>query len=302
MKKLSFVVVLALALLAGIAPTAQAAPSPTIIDLPNGFSPEGVAVMGNSLFVGSIPTGAIYKANTRTGAGDVLVPGQPGRAAIGLSVQASGGRLWVAGGGTGQGYVYDTTMGETLSVLDLTAPGTFVNDVIVTGDAAYFTDSFLPQIYKVALDGSGLPESIETIAFTGDWQQVPGFNANGIEAFRGGQTLTVVNSSTGELYTVDPDTGATALISTDGFDVTAGDGLARRGNRLYVVQNRFNQIVELKLNADLSSASLVETITSSDFDVPTTVAVRGSTLYAVNARFGTPPGPTTTYTVAVVKG
>ena len=136
----------------------------------------------------------------------------------------------------------------------------------------------------------------------GDWQQVLGFNANGIEAFHGSQVLMIVNSPTGELHTIDPDTGASSLIETAGFDVKAGDGLARRGNRLYVVRNQFNQIVELAVNSDLSSATLVDTITSPNFDTPTTVAFQGSKLDVVNARFGTPPGPATTYTVAIVKG
>ena len=37
-----------------------------------------------------------------------------------------------------------------------------------------------------------------------------------------------------------------------------------------------------------------------DFDVPTTIDDHGSRLYAVNARFGTPPTPTTRYDVVQV--
>ena len=45
---------------------------------------------------------------------------------------------------------------------------------------------------------------------------------------------------------------------------------------------------------------MVNTITDPNFDVPTTVGVFGSSLYAVNARFTTPPTPDTTYTVVRV--
>ena len=56
----------------------------------------------------------------------------------------------------------------------------------------------------------------------------------------------------------------------------------------------------LKLNPDGTAGTLKRTITSPDFDVPTTVARFGSRLYLPNARFSTPPTPTTTYTVVQV--
>lgn len=92
------------------------------------------------------------------------------------------------------------------------------------------------------------------------------------------------------------------MIETAGFDLVNGDGVVRRGNRLYVVQNQANQIIELKLDQDLSDATVVETITSDTFDVPTTVAIRGGRLFAVNARFGTPVEDSTSYSVSVVRG
>ncbi len=47
---------------------------PGRIDLPDGFQPEGVATAGEQFFVGSIPTGAVYRGSLRTGNGAVLVP------------------------------------------------------------------------------------------------------------------------------------------------------------------------------------------------------------------------------------
>ena len=51
---------------------------PGRIDLPDGFQPEGIATTGEQFFVGSIPTGAVYRGSLRTGNGAVLVPPQAG--------------------------------------------------------------------------------------------------------------------------------------------------------------------------------------------------------------------------------
>ena len=63
---------------------AGAAAFPQVISLPDGFQPEGIEVgKGNTFYVGSRVTGAIYRGNLRTGAGNVLVPGGQGRLATG---------------------------------------------------------------------------------------------------------------------------------------------------------------------------------------------------------------------------
>lgn len=46
---------------------------------------------------------------------------------------------------------------------------------------------------------------------------------------------------------------------------------------------------------DGGTGHLVRTLTSSGFEVPTTVASYGASLYLPNARFNTPPTPTTDY-------
>src|SRR6476660_3043547 len=89
--------------------TMGAAPAqifPDVISLPNGFQPEGIAIgRGTTFYVGSIPTGAVYRGDLRTGEGAVLVAGAPGRAAIGVAVDQRD-RLFVAGGPTGKAFVY----------------------------------------------------------------------------------------------------------------------------------------------------------------------------------------------------
>src|SRR5688572_32903620 len=71
---------------------------PDVIPLPDGFQPEGIATgTGTTFYVGSIPTGAVYRGDLRTGEGEVLVQPQAGRAAIGRKYDDRSGVLFVAG-------------------------------------------------------------------------------------------------------------------------------------------------------------------------------------------------------------
>jgi sugar lactone lactonase YvrE len=278
---------------------------PESISLPDGFQPEGIAVgTGTTFYVGSIPTGAVYRGDLATGEGAVLVAAQAGRQAIGMKYDERSGLLFVAGGLTGHGYVYDGGTGANVADIQLTTELSFVNDVVVTREAAYFTDSFQPVFYRIALDRTGqLPEPlvVQTIPLGGDFQFKPGdFNANGIAATSNGDQLIIVNSTLGTLYLVNPTTGDAALIDLHGGSVPNGDGILLSGKTLYVVQNSLNQIAVIKLSPDLSEGTLQGTITSPLFRVPTTIARFGDALYAVNARFGTPPAPDTDYDVVRV--
>jgi hypothetical protein len=68
------------------------------------------------------------------------------------------------------------------------------------------------------------------------------------------------------------------------------------------VQNLDDQVTELKLGRDLSSARVVRAITSPDFEVPTTVARDGSRLALVNAKFDTGFPPTaSSFEVVIVR-
>lgn len=309
MRRMTTTLTLLVLLLLVVAAPALAAPAfPDIIPLPNGWQPEGIAVgRGATFYAGSLANGAIYRGDLRSGDGSVLVAGQPGGLSVGLSVDTRGNYLFAAGGPNGNANVYDAGSGALLATYQFTLPGSgFVNDVIVTRDAAYFTDSFQAQLYRVPLGPGGAllaAGDFQTIPLSGDWMQVPGpfvFNANGIEAAANGKALLVINSALGQLYRVDPTSGAASLVDLGGASLTAGDGLALQGETLYVVRNRLNEIAVVSLARDLASGSVTRTIVSPDFRVPTTVAIFGSSLYAVNARFGTPPGPTVDYDVVRV--
>src|SRR5918999_2910301 len=196
---------------------------PARIDLPDGFQPEGIAIAGQQVYVGSIPTGSIWRGNLRTGRGDVLV-NRTGRAAIGVAVDR--GRIFVAGGPTGRAFVYNARTGADVANLQLTTGNTFVNDVVVTRQAAWFTDSMNPVLYRVPLSRNGRPgpqSAVRSVALTGDYQHQSGFNANGIDATPNGRTLVIVQSNTGKLFTVTTG-GATREIDLGGATVLNGDG------------------------------------------------------------------------------
>jgi sugar lactone lactonase YvrE len=290
-------VLLLMAMVVALVPaTAGAATFPDLIRLPDGWQPEGIAAgRGTSLYVGSIPTGAVWKADARTGEGEVLVEGQEGRSAIGIEVDRRN-RLFVAGGATGRAFVYDAATGADLASYQLAPAGTavtFVNDVVVTSKAAFFTDSRNQQLYVLPLGRHGaLPDQdeVRVLPLTGELDYTDAttdVDLNGIVAARGGRVLLSVQSSTGKLFRINPHTGATREVDLGGAVLTNGDGLLLAGRVLFVVQNRLNQIAVVKLSGSLDRGRLVTTVRDDDFDVPTTIAFQAGRLYAVNARFGT---------------
>ena len=275
---------------------------PQRIELPDGFQPEGIATAGTQFYVGSIPTGAVYRGNLRTGAGSVLVQAQSGRAAIGLKVDR--GRLFVAGGPTGMAFVYDARTGSNITSYALSTGGSFINDVVVTKRAAWFTDSFKPVLYRVPLGPNGRPgasSAVQTVNLGGEYVHGSGFNVNGIDATPNGKTLLIVQSGTGKLFTVTPSGNASEITLAGGESVPNGDGILLAGRTLYVVQNQLNVVAKIALAPRLGSGRVVTRIGNPGFDVPTTIADHGRRLYAVNARFGTPALPTTEYWITQLR-
>jgi sugar lactone lactonase YvrE len=288
MKRLVLVVLAVLAAVSAVAAVAVASKGPEKIPLPDGYRPEGIAAgKGNSVFVGSIPTGRVLEIDTKTGAQQEAVPGRPpDHAAIGLKYDKRADRLFVAGGPTGKAFVYDASGGAELAAFQLTPDGqdTFINDVVLTKHFAYFTDSRQPVIYAVARDLSG----VTPIELTGFPMTAEQNNLNGIEASPNGRVLLAVQSSEGALWRIDPATGSHTEVDLGAGELTNGDGLLLIGKRtLLVVQNRLNQIAVVKLDPDYGSGQVVRTITHPDFDVPTTVARQRGSLFLPNARFGT---------------
>ncbi len=126
------------------------------------------------------------------------------------------------------------------------------------------------------------------------------FEANGIAALPNGRQLLVVQSASGKLFKVNGTTGVSTEVALTGGTLANGDGILLKGRTLYVVQNRLNQIAVVKLDGKATSGTIERVITNPLFRVPTTIARQGGSLYAVNARFGTPATPDTDYDVVRV--
>jgi sugar lactone lactonase YvrE len=273
----------------------HAKPFPQVIQLPTGFRPEGIEVgKGTTFYVGSVANGAIYRGDLRTGLGTTFIDGAPGKAATGIELD-SRNRLFVAGAGTGNGYVYNAKTKAVIRIYNFATAPTFINDVVVTHDAAYFTDSQKPVLYRVPIGPNGELGDAQSISLGGDYVHVAGqFNLNGIDATRDGRALVAVQTVGGKLYRIDPSTGFATLISLAGGEsVPNGDGILLTGKTLYVVKNQLNQVAVIALAPSLTSGRVVTRLNDSDFSVPTTIDDFGRRLYAVNARFNAVPNPDT---------
>lgn len=275
--------------------------------------PEGIAFdEGEDVFYVSSTTDGTIFFQTDLGSDTLEVFSEGGAddrtTAIGLAVQED--RLFVAGGGTGRAYTYDTDDGDILTRFTTPEPpqdaGTFINDVAVTPDGdAYFTDSFRPILFR-ATPTDAETAMLETwLDLTGTLiQYQDGFNLNGIVSTPDGDYLIVVQSNTGGLFRIDVDTKEVQSIDLEGETLTNGDGLLLDGQTLYVVRNQQEAIVPVTLSTDFLSGTLGTPITSERLRYPTTIAqVLPNFLLAVNSQFDERNGgaPSLPFTVARVR-
>src|SRR5215218_7172409 len=293
---------LLLVLVTGVAVPAAASRPAEVIVLPGATSAEGIAAgRGATFYAGDLFAGDIFRGNIRRGTAELFIDAPAGRMAVGMAADLRHDLLFVAGGFTGQAYVYDLGTGASVASYDLGDPETsIINDVTVTKAGAWFTDSLQGQLYFVPVSRAGVPGPSRTLALSGPAADTSGeINLNGIQATANGKTLIVAHSTNGQLYTVDPRTGASATIA--GVSVPQVDGIVLKGRRLWAVQNT-NQVTRIRLAADLSSGAVEEVITSELFQVPATAARFGSRLAVVNAKFDTGIPPTADqYEIVLVK-
>ena len=280
----------ALALIAAalVGATPAASPNfPARIDFPAGWRAEGIATgRGHTFYAGDTSNGAIYAGDYRTGRGSVLVPGTTGGSAFGVFADKRN-RLFVAGGGTCHAKVYNAGTGALLADYTLTTPPCFINDVAVTKDGAYFTNTAgLPVLFKIPIAPNGkLGASSQTLTLT---PAVAG--GNGIEAAPDGKTLVLVSITLSKFFTVDPGTGAAKEIVLDA-PVLRGDGLILQGRTLYAAENLPSAAVpgvpgavaEIKLSPDFANGHVVGRLNSAADPLvnPATMDRFGGRIYVV---------------------
>ncbi|OKI03457.1 hypothetical protein A6A06_39195 [Streptomyces sp. CB02923] len=310
---------LALCVVAALAGTSTAAPAPAstaasvperaatpgkTIVLPGATSAEGIAAgHGSTFYAGDYFGGDIYRGDIEAGTAARFIDAPRGRNALGMKAHTRHDLLFVGGGRTGQAYVYDTRTGRTVRSYRFGPAGSaFVNDVVLTRDGAWFTDSLQAKLYFVPVDRHGAPGRFTTLRVSGPAAEIKGpFNLNGIQATPDGRTLVVAHSTKGALYTVDPASGRSAAIA--GVPVPRVDGIVLHGRTLWAVQGFRNQVQRIALNGTLTRGRSKKTIKSGLFRTPSTAARFGDTLAVVNAKLHTGTPPTAKrYEVVVVDG
>ncbi len=292
------VAVLAVALALIGATPAAAKSKPKVaqpIALPDGLRPEGITSgPGNSYFVGSLADGRILTGSVKGGPTKVLLAGATGRQVRGLYYDARSRLLWAAGNVGAVAHVWALHPRTGAVISDTVVTGAvFLNDLVATRSAVWVTDSRLDRLTRIELrrDGRARGGAPTFLPLTGAWPGFDGTNiaANGIRALPGGG-LILNHSSAGGLWRVDPRSGVvTSIRVVGGPGIVGGDGLDRRGKLLINVRGSgANQVAVLKLHRTRGGwlAIWKKALTDPSLDVPSTAAIKGHRVYAVNARFG----------------
>ncbi|MFD6418582.1 SMP-30/gluconolactonase/LRE family protein [Streptomyces sp. NPDC060194] len=280
---------------------------PTSFPLPNGWRPEGITIgRAPYAYLGSIATGDVRKVSLATGRGRTVVKGRGSDAhpVIGLKIDERYDRLYLCGGWSREIRIADLRSGLTSRTWTVGAPNTMVNDAVVTPGAVWFTDSYQPQLYRLPVGRGGALGEPATVPLTGDWEQGPGFTANGIERTPDGRALLVANNvlAGGSVVRVDPGTGRTRRVALDGPELPYADGLLLLGRTLYVVQQSLNLVDVFRLDEAGTRGRALARFTDPGFRIPTTAAAHGDRVYLPNARFDVAePGPDTAYDVVSIR-
>ena len=277
--------------------------------MPNGSGPECIAISEGPLaYVSSLKTGAIFLVDLEHGTHEIFVPPiAPTAVGIGLDTHR---RLFACGGIDGSLSVIDTVTRSILKRYQLGGEQSFTNELIITPEAVWVTDSFAPVLYKLPLGPGGeLPGDgdVDRLPLTGDLVYQQGetfaecFNANGIAPTPDRSGILVVQTNTGKLFRVDPATGNTTLVDLGGEDVAWGDGLVLENQTLHVVQNLANTVSVIELDSSGTTGKVVERWTDPRFDTPTAMARFGDRFYLSNARFTTPDAETAEFRIISVQ-
>ncbi|KAF8072620.1 ASF1B [Scenedesmus sp. PABB004] len=300
-----------LLLAAGAALLAAAdAVTTSLIPLPDGIRPEGVAAGGsNDLWVACL-SGAVVHVDLATNTSTV-VHRQAGVALSGAKFDAAQSALFAAGSLSGSGYVFHVARGAsgawTVARVEAVQLGTpllsYINDVALSDDRAYFTDSFSATLWSVPRASpppGGAPRAVQAhhlgAAFA---TQLGQFRANGAAVYASGggeDVLLLANTHTGHLYRAAvpkapphapavvtelalppaPPGSTSKQLLLDGVAV-AGPGLA------FVADNYNNRVWGVALGPGAGGAAVRCLLDPPTLGVPTTLALVGRTLWAVNA-------------------
>jgi sugar lactone lactonase YvrE len=258
-------------------------------------NPEGVTSDGRFFFVGATGDGTIYRGTLGDATVHTFIPGVAGRSSVGMKTFR--GRLYVAGGTTGQINVFDLSDPSAAPITFDTGAGGFLNDLVVTGKGDIFvTDSFRPMLWHIAADQVKPGGAVDAISVAPEIPFAGGgaFNLNGIVAFRGGRELLVDNTTDGNLYRIRFDaSGGRTITRVDAPALVGADGMLVDAGRLIVVRGAPASLTFLKLKSDRSRAEIRDVRTDPTLRGPSTVARDHNRYLVVNADFATSTQPFT---------
>lgn len=274
--------------------------------------PEGVAfdAAEGVYYTAGAADGAVARVNLATGAATVIAPGgvlvPAGStvfpAVLGMKIDEQK-HLWLAGGRTGKLHVLDTKTGKLVKTLDTPAtPGGLINDVTLTADAAYFSDSFRPVVWKVSRAGGAVGAAESWLNLEPTVAHAEGANINGLVATPDGKTLLLVQMNKGLLFKVDIASKTITPVDLKGQSLAGADGLVLDGQRLYAVLQPHSEVVAIDLKPGMASGTVVGRLKTDALAWPATAFKQGDRLMVVNTQFNKRTGDAATkpFTVSSV--
>lgn len=284
-----------------LAVAAPASAATKVIVLPGAKSAEGItAAGGGSYYTGDLVAGTIFREDLRRGTAERFIEAPPGGKAAGVDFDRRHDLLFVAGADGGKAYVYDVRTKAKVADYTFGDPQTsYVNDVVVTPQGAWFTDSYHPQLFFVPVVAGrlGTPRTLP-LSGPGAGGSPGDFFMNDIIATPSGDTLLVAATTPGKVYKIDPRTGISSELA--GVNAPSVVSLVLEGDRLWAVQLD-DRITRWCLGDGLSHGTAAGTITDPLFDQPVSAIKVGNQLAVVNSHIfsGLPP-TSPTYEVLVV--
>lgn len=287
----------------------SALPGTWVVSNEPGVLPEGIEITpGGHVYVTASGTGDVFAGRLGEAALHVLSSGAAAGRSSALGVHVDDrGRLFVVSPGAVDVLAPDGTLIQRLHLPEGQAATAYINDLVVTADAVYVTDSAQALVWRSELRGAGVGPLEQWLdvhelmpAFQRGW-----FYLNGIDASPDGSRLLVSAQGLGALVRVETGTRAQQFVTTDGsvFGTFGPDGLlvdgdVARGVLNYGAPDTGQGLYAARLSPDWRTATVVghetESRSGSPLDTPTTVALaraaEGDRYVVVNSQLDTAPG------------
>ena len=272
-------------------------------NLPDGFMyPEGAAFDPTTgrVYVTSIQSGAVAVAEPGSDTATVwLEAGSDGREMSTLGIEFGDDRVWIVSNGALYEYRTDGTL---IGRHDPTGPsGGGLNDVTVTDDGVFVSDSDVPLVWYLPLDASA-DTPLQPIDIGAVNAKAAQDSFNGIEALPDG-TLVAGQYRGTLLFHIDPRVPSAVVIDLGDIRYPGTDGMSLDGNVLWTTNTYGNAVDRITLCPTYDCGTVVAGASDPLLSFPTDVQIAGDIVLVVNSQF---PGlvgplePTLPFTVAAI--